>query len=132
MTISKYSIYLEWTGVDREDMNGIPLGYVINCFLSNKIIATYTVDFSTRRKLIDQLEPSSLYMFDVCAYNSVGNGPFQRVTGVTMNSGKFTYSLLPFFNMQLHSNLDVSNTRLVELSMSRTKQSVPSLSIYTK
>ena len=80
---------MEWDGVDRDDMNGVPLGYKIKYFLHGILQNITVVNYTTTSVVIKKLIPSSSYVLEVCAYNKIGNGPCDKSIAVTLNSRKF-------------------------------------------
>lgn len=81
-----FTILLEWEGVSRAAMNGHPLGYKITTYFNGTVIQEATTDFLDWYYLVENLFPDSQYLFEVCAFNSLGNGPCDRVTGSTLQS----------------------------------------------
>ena len=92
MNTTSYSastILLEWGGVPRAAMNGDPLGYKITATLNGTVAQKVTTDFLDLYYLVENLIPDSQYLFEVCAFNSLGDGPCDRITGTTLKSRKF-------------------------------------------
>jgi len=87
-------------------MNGEPLGYLVTVSSSDEsthpqqnITSRYLQNFNLAKNLV----PSTLYVFEVCAYNSVGTGPCSRVLGRTQNSGQ------DFLELQILRNYSKRN-----------------------
>ena len=78
---------MEWNGVPRHLINGKPLGYNINVYTNGSWILSTSVDYFTTAQSLDSLLPSMKYTLEVCAYNAIGNGPCERVSGSTLDSG---------------------------------------------
>lgn len=70
-----FTTFVEWTGVHQNDMNGIPLGYHIYAELNGVIQSSNSTAFDQSSIIMYELEPSTSYVFLVCAYNSAGDGP---------------------------------------------------------
>ena len=86
---SASTILLEWEGVPRSAMNGQPLGYKITTNLNGTVVQENEVDFLDSYHLVGNLIPDSQYLFEVCAFNSLGIGPCDRIIGSTSKSRKF-------------------------------------------
>ena len=85
---SAFTILLEWEGVPRSAMNGQPLGYKITTNLNGTVVQESEVDFLDSYYLAENLIPDSQYLFEVCAFNSLGIGPCDRIIGSTLKSRK--------------------------------------------
>ena len=85
-TYGAFLILFEWQGIPRAAMNGCPLGYKITTYLKGKVVQDASTDFLDSFYLVENLYPGSQYMFEVCAYNSLGIGPCDRTTGFTLDS----------------------------------------------
>ena len=86
---SPFTIYIDWTGVDRTLMNGDPLGYHVFLFSQSDdttSLANVTVPFNEESATVRGLEPSTYYKARVCAFNSMGDGPCEQNVGRTMDS----------------------------------------------
>ena len=70
-------------------MNGIPLGYNVYAYYNGILISSNTTKFDLQIAYIDKLTPSTTYVLEVCAYNSVGDGPCERTSATTLDSRKF-------------------------------------------
>ncbi|XP_057300557.1 uncharacterized protein LOC130633755 isoform X2 [Hydractinia symbiolongicarpus] len=104
--IDATSIYVQWSGVDMDDMNGDPLGYNVyfnDGYNTNKAISP----FSPPHIILNGLHPVTTYVIDVCAFNAVGEGPCEA-TGVT---SKLSAPRIPpgnlFVYFKLHDSLAV-------------------------
>ena len=89
---SPFTLYVDWVGVDRDSMNGDPLGYHVFVFHQSDpatSLANLTVSFNDESVTVVGLEPSNTYISRVCAFNSIGDGPCEQSTGRTMDSRTF-------------------------------------------
>ena len=77
-------------------MNGIPLGYHIYGYSQNSLVSKQNVSFdSSGVSYMNALEPSMSYVFEVCAFNSAGDGPCDKASARTLDSGKIFFLLFP-------------------------------------
>ena len=83
-----FKVFVEWIRVERDDMNGVPLGYKIYSYLNNILQNTSSVNYYTQSIIIGNLIPGTRYVFEVCAFNKLGNGPCDKAIAVTLNSRK--------------------------------------------
>ncbi|XP_066928820.1 uncharacterized protein [Clytia hemisphaerica] len=82
-----FSVYVSWVGVPQEQMNGVPLGYHIYAYLQNSLLPTQNVSFDLSGvSYTEGLEPSTSYVFEVCAFNSAGDGPCDKASARTLDS----------------------------------------------
>ena len=103
---SPFTLYVDWTGVDRVSMNGDPLGYHIFVFHQSDgvtSLSNLTVPFNEESVTFEGLEPSNHYISRVCAFNSLGDGPCEQATGRTMDSGLFLFYFCVLY-MLTHSH----------------------------
>ena len=83
-----FLILVEWRGVPQASINGEPLGYIIRIFKNNMLLRENSTSFLDTFSLVQNLSPGTQYVFEVCAYNSLGPGPCDRITGSTLESRK--------------------------------------------
>ena len=78
-------------------MNGLALGYRINAFTNGSYVANETAPFDySGWSFTNSLEPSTSYVFEVCAFNSAGDGPCDKASARTIDSGKIIVQNLLF------------------------------------
>lgn len=70
-------------------MNGVPLGYHVYAYRSGVLVANTSVQFELDGATVSSgLQPSTSYVFSVCAFNSMGDGPCDATVAVTADSRK--------------------------------------------
>ena len=83
--ISSTSIYIEWQGLNMEDLNGELLGYHI--YYNNGLVTHNITTSNVQNKEITGLYSSTTFVIDVCAYNSAEEGPCETTDVTTLPSG---------------------------------------------
>ena len=76
-----------------ETMNGFPLGYRVYAYHQSNVsaISMTTVAFDLDSvTYTDGLQPSQSYVFEVCPFNSIGDGPCDKANAMTLDSRKST------------------------------------------
>ncbi|XP_066925678.1 uncharacterized protein [Clytia hemisphaerica] len=82
-----FEVYLTWVRVPDDQMNGIPLGYNIYAYHNGAYVSNETAPFDySGWSFTKELEPSTSYVFDVCAFNSAGDSPCDRANARTLDS----------------------------------------------
>lgn len=83
-----FSVFLEWDGIPRRAMNGAPLGYKVYTYWNDSLIDISQIEYGQQSMVVAGLHPSTVYIFQVCAYNSIGDGPCEKTMGKTQPSRK--------------------------------------------
>ncbi|XP_057300471.1 uncharacterized protein LOC130632586 isoform X2 [Hydractinia symbiolongicarpus] len=85
-SLGPFSAYIEWDPVSRLSMNGIPLGYRVIPYINNTRQSDVVVPFTNRSHIYNELIPETTYVFEVCSFNSIGNGPCDKCVVTTSES----------------------------------------------
>ncbi|XP_057300554.1 uncharacterized protein LOC130633709 isoform X2 [Hydractinia symbiolongicarpus] len=98
--IDATSIYVQWSGVDMDDMNGDPLGY--NVYFNDGYNTKKAISpFSPPHVILNGLHPVTTYVIDVCAFNAVGEGPCEATEVTT----KLSAPRVPPLNLMVYRTL---------------------------
>uniref|UniRef100_A0A7M5X8J7 Uncharacterized protein n=2 Tax=Clytia hemisphaerica TaxID=252671 RepID=A0A7M5X8J7_9CNID len=82
-----FNVYVTWISVPQEEMNGLALGYRIYVFTNGAYVSNETAPFDySGWAYTSNLEPSTSYVFEVCAFNSAGDGPCDKASARTLDS----------------------------------------------
>ena len=66
----------------------MPKGYKIRTFLDGDFVQNITIPFENTYAVVEDLLPSSQYVFAICAFNRVGDGPSTQIVSSTGAWGK--------------------------------------------
>lgn len=88
--IDESHIHCSWRPPPRKDRNGLIIGYMIRCKLSNKDTSVKkSVNNSVLSMTLDKLQAYTVYHIDVAAKSSKGQGPFSdRIVVTTHETSK--------------------------------------------
>ena len=78
-TITSNSITVQWGEVACLDHNGEITGYTARAITSGRVEGTAAVNGDVRQATISGLIPSTQYIVQVAADNSVGSGPYSPI-----------------------------------------------------
>lgn len=99
-SLGPFSAYIEWDPVSRLAMNGIPLGYRVIPYINNTRQSDVVVPFTNRSYIYNDLIPETTYVFEVCSFNSIGNGPCDKCVLTTSESRKNNVLLITILVIQ--------------------------------
>lgn len=72
-----------------DTINGFPLGYHVYAYYHGNVSSVTTVAFDLDSvTFTDGLQPSQSYVFEVCPFNSIGDGPCDKANAMTLDSRK--------------------------------------------
>ena len=95
-----FSVFIQWDGVPRDAINQ-PKGYQIITYLRRTVHLTNTTNYTQTNIVINNLIPSTLFVFAICPYNTIGIGPCDNVQAITMNSGKYNITSMCYIRTPL-------------------------------
>ncbi|XP_066923996.1 uncharacterized protein [Clytia hemisphaerica] len=86
-SLDAFALLLEWTQVEREKMNGEPQGYVVKVFnAKRKYLFTHRTGALQNYIEVNNLEPNTAYLFEICPQNILGLGPCDVIMSKTVSS----------------------------------------------
>ena len=77
-TITPNSITVQWGEVECVDRNGVITGYTVQVLRNGGVEGTLKVGGDVLEATVTGLTPSTTYIVQVAAVNSVGTGPFNN------------------------------------------------------
>ena len=84
-----FKVFVSWKAVSMDTINGFPLGYHVYAYYHGNVSSMTTVAFDLDSvTYTDGLQPSQSYVFEVCPFNSIGDGPCDKANAMTLDSRK--------------------------------------------
>lgn len=104
------SILIKWQPPPQEHMNGIILGYKVNCLTNEtRFNLNLNTNASTRAIILGNLIENMSYCIKVAGYTRIGIGPYTRLECVEMTAAALAVATQARNNLVNHQKQDTSS-----------------------